>query len=321
MSRIEISTLIANAKLPVALIEDLDKPDRWRRRGARWVFEETGETPTSFTHLTPCVQCCPPKGAVLRLQMGARTPLCDVGWSGDWNRLARRRRRAPGARVDVDHLRIEKPATQWNLRLAAEGESPWKWKWGVASVTWRGEGKHRLWKTAPKLSRRVEIRVPRCSQMAEGGRRGSEACSAATIQMLLAHRRVKRPLPRIMRDVLDPLENIYGNWQRSVEAAWRFGRPGLLCHFRHWEQVLACLCAGVPIGASIRFPRGKVHLPGAPIGHSAGHLVVLRGLAPAGQVIVNDPAAKTRSGVSRHYPLEAFSRAWLGFSGMGYLVL
>jgi hypothetical protein len=312
-------------RLALDLIPDLNDALGWRRRGGSWIFETAGRTPSAFAQIVPSIQVRPPRGAVLRIQLAADTErgwskLCDVGWQGDCSLLPRRRLRAPLAAVQVDVLRLESSPRGWRLRFTATGSEPWRWPWGLAAVTWRGRSRHPRWRTPPSLRRRVEITLPRCSQMAEGGRRGAEACSAATVQMLLAHRGVRVPLPRVMRTVHDPLEDIFGNWQQSIGAAWRFGCPGVLCYFRHWDQVLACLRAGTPIGASIKFPPGQVELPGAPIEHSGGHLVVVRGLTPDGWVLTNDPAAKSRIGVCRRYPVEAFSRAWFGFSGMGYLV-
>jgi hypothetical protein len=156
--------------------------------------------------------------------------------------------------------------------------------------------------------------------MAEGGKEGWQACSPTTVQMLMAHRGVEVPVPKVMRAAWDPIAEIFGNWQLATQAAWTHGCPGILSFFRHWDQVLKCLRLGIPVAASIKFPRGKVDLPGAPVEHSNGHLLVIRGLTPGGEVLTNDPAAKTRDGVPHRYPLAPFSRAWFGFSGMGYLI-
>jgi hypothetical protein len=308
-------------KLPLTFLEGFDQREAWRSRGGHWTLERNGAAPTAFSQIAPAVQVIPPRGAALRIQMAVGdSPLCDVGWSGDAGLLPRRRLRASGVRTDIDHLVLERPARRWRLRLTALGEEPWKWRWGLASLTWRGGGLHPLWRTPPPMERRVAIRVPRASQMAEGGRDGPKACSPTSIQMLLAHRGIRRSVPSVMRSAWDPLAKIYGNWQWAIEAAWLHRCPGALVFFRHWSQVLGCLRIGLPLAASIKFPQGKVELPGAPIGHSGGHLIVIRGLTPEGEVLVNDSAAKTVSGVPRSYPLVPLSRAWFGFSGMGYLI-
>lgn len=318
------------ARLPVRVVEGLDQPGAWRRRGGAWVFEHRDRARTPFSQIAPSVQVRLPRGAVLRIQIaveragGGRGPFLDVGWQGAFASLRRRRLRADGAHVDIDYLKIETPARGWRLRLVLRGlarsERPWALRWGLVGVTWRGRGRHRRSAAMPALGAVPPLKVPRASQRAEGGRDGALACSPTSTQMLMAHQGVRVPVRRVMRAAWDPVAGIYGNWQRAISAAWAFGCPGLLVYFRHWGQVRDCLRAGLPVAASIKFPRGQVTLPGAPIGHSAGHLVVIRGLAPGGWVLVNDPAARTRRGVSRRYPLRAFSRAWFGFSGMGYLI-
>ena len=41
-------------RLPFALIEGLDRPDAWRRRGAWWVFDTLGRAPTGFGYSLGC---------------------------------------------------------------------------------------------------------------------------------------------------------------------------------------------------------------------------------------------------------------------------
>lgn len=321
LSRLPFAPLFADAAFDPRVDGSM-----WERHGAGWVCEEEGAAPSPFHEIAPSIQAAVPRGAALRIQMtagdgGREAALLDVGFLGD-ERLApsRRRLQDPRGKVDVDLLRLGGPGRSWRVRLTATGSEPWTWRWGVCGVTWRGRGRHPRWRTPPALKRRIELAVPRASQMAEGGRDGRVACSPTTVQMLLGHRGVRLPVPRVMRAAYDPVNRIYGNWQRAIVAAWEFGRPAAFVYLRHWDHVLACLRAGVPVGASIKFPRGKVDLPGAPIEHSAGHLIVVRGLTPSGDVLVNDPAAPSRRSVSRTYPLAPLSRAWFGFSGVGYLV-
>lgn len=51
-----------------------------------------------------------------------------------------------------------------------------------------------------------------------------------------------------------------------------------------------------------------------------GHLLVVRGFTPEGDVIVNDPAAASDEGVRRVYKRELFQRAWLDRSGVVYII-
>ena len=78
--------------------------------------------------------------------------------------------------------------------------------------------------------------------------------------------------------------------------------PPALGPFCHFVDAAATL-AGVP-------RRG----PGGHKG-TAGHLLVIVGFTSSGDVVVNDPAAATASGVRRTYDRAQFEKAWLGGSG------
>jgi hypothetical protein len=80
--------------------------------------------------------------------------------------------------------------------------------------------------------------------------------------------------------------------------------------------------------ASVSFSSGQ--LSGAPISATNGHLLVIVGFTPSGDVVVNDPAASTDSGVRRTYDRGQFEDAWLkrypsgsslrGSGGMVYVI-
>jgi hypothetical protein len=80
------------------------------------------------------------------------------------------------------------------------------------------------------------------------------------------------------------------------------------------------VASGVPVVANIAWKRGE--LSGAPIPESDGHLLVIRGFDPSGDVIVNDPAGRDGSRVRRVYRRDEFAWAWFcsGSGGVAYLV-
>jgi hypothetical protein len=94
--------------------------------------------------------------------------------------------------------------------------------------------------------------------------------------------------------------------------------------FGQIEQVERWIDAGIPVIASIAWDNrvGGEQLTGAPLTWSDGHLLVIRGFTSSGDVIVNDPAASSDSGVPRVYDRRELSRAWLqtGSGGVVYLV-
>ncbi len=84
-------------------------------------------------------------------------------------------------------------------------------------------------------------------------------------------------------------------------------------------QVERWIAAGVPVIVSLAFEAGE--LAGAPIESSNGHLIVVRGFDPAGDVIVNDPAGRSASDVRRVYARRSLESLWLRSSGgTAYLI-
>jgi hypothetical protein len=104
-----------------------------------------------------------------------------------------------------------------------------------------------------------------------------------------------------------------GNWPfNTAYAATRTGHAFVtrLADLRAAERYIA---AGIPLVASISFGSGE--LTGAPISSTAGHLLVIVGFTETGDVVVNDPASRSRSGVRRTYDRAELEAAWLGGSG------
>jgi hypothetical protein len=68
--------------------------------------------------------------------------------------------------------------------------------------------------------------------------------------------------------------------------------------------------AGIPLVASIAVEPGELDGFRLPQGTS-GHLVVIVGLTPEGNVIVNDPAADSNDTVRRVYDRAQFEGVWV----------
>ena len=118
-----------------------------------------------------------------------------------------------------------------------------------------------------------------------------------------------RWVDHVARSVFDYGYDGAGNWAfNTAYAAVRTGDAFVtrLTNLREAERFIA---AGIPLAASIRFSRGQ--LSGAPIGATSGHLVVISGFTRDGDVVVNDPAARTDASVRRTYDRGQFERAWL----------
>jgi hypothetical protein len=101
-----------------------------------------------------------------------------------------------------------------------------------------------------------------------------------------------------------------GNWSANVAYASRFGLDGFVTRLRSLNEAQLFLNASIPLVASI-----NGELPGFLFGKTNGHLLVIRGVDPNGDVITNDPAATTNDQVRKIYGRADFERVWLGGSG------
>jgi hypothetical protein len=101
-----------------------------------------------------------------------------------------------------------------------------------------------------------------------------------------------------------------GNWPANVAYATRFGLDGFVTRLRSLNEAQRFIATSIPLVASI-----TGELPGFLFGKTNGHLLVIRGFDKNGDVITNDPAAKTHQRVRKTYGRADFERVWLGGSG------
>ena len=101
-----------------------------------------------------------------------------------------------------------------------------------------------------------------------------------------------------------------GNWPANVAYATRFGLDGFVTRLRSLNEAQRFLDVSIPLVASI-----NGELPGFLLGRTNGHLLVIRGFQPNGDVITNDPAVKTDPEARKTYRRADFERVWLGGSG------
>ena len=101
-----------------------------------------------------------------------------------------------------------------------------------------------------------------------------------------------------------------GNWPANVAYATHFGLEGFVTRLRSLSEAERFIATSIPLIASI-----NGDLPGFLFGKTNGHLLVIRGFDANGDVITNDPAAKTSQDVRKTYGRADFERVWLGGSG------
>ncbi|MFC7493298.1 MULTISPECIES: C39 family peptidase [unclassified Nocardioides] len=186
----------------------------------------------------------------------------------------------------------------------------------------------------PGVARGVVLDVPAYSQMIHRGHSpeygaGGEAwCSPTSTSMVLGYYGALpaakayswvgegHPDPWVDHTARMTYDYAYdgtGNWPfNTAYAATRVDRA-FVTRLRSLREAEILVKAGIPVVASIAFGRGE--LTGAPISASNGHLLVIVGFTDTGDVVVNDPAARTDAEVRRTYDRGELENAWLTTSG------
>lgn len=286
----------------------------------------------SFNVTTPTLT-----GAVLEirvLQNGVWSPWVYMQCWGKTLASPGRVTQWDGGRVKVDTLMLDKPATQYQARVtlvsfAYEKDAP-KPSIRRLSICYSGVvsdaklREHLLSganpSTQPSAGNWVrDLGVPFRAQ-------GEDAipkplrkliCSPTSTSMVLSFYGTDRPTLDNASAIYDPVYGLFGNWGRAISRAGEVGLDAYLTRFRNWDQVHAMIARGIPVVASIRFNKGEVK--GFLYESTRGHLLVIRGFKPNGDVIVNDPARKAK-GNDIVYPADQFAKAWFDHGGVAYVI-
>lgn len=168
-------------------------------------------------------------------------------------------------------------------------------------------------RVAPRAATRA-LDVPKLSQYVAAYPAERGWCSAAALAMLLHHHGVDTDVASVARGVYDASYRGTGNWAFNAAYAGAAGLRAVVAYLRGIDHVAAFVDAGFPVAISIGWNAGQ--LPGAPLEHSDGHLLVVRGVEPA-HVLVNDPA---QPAVAARYPRGALDLIFREHGGVAYLV-
>lgn len=167
---------------------------------------------------------------------------------------------------------------------------------------------------ASHRSRTRELDVPAVGQYLSAYPEQRGWCSAAALTMLLRYHAVAADVRGVAGAIFDAAYGGTGSWAFNAAYAGRRGLRAAVAYLAGIDHVAAFIDAGLPVAISIAWQPGE--LPGAPLEHSEGHLLVVRGVDPSG-VLVNDPAH--RSLVTR-YPREPLDRVFRAHGGVAYLI-
>ncbi len=168
-------------------------------------------------------------------------------------------------------------------------------------------------RVAPRESARL-LDVPKLSQYVAKFPEERGWCSAAALAMLLKFHGIDAGVPAVARAVYDASYAGTGNWAFNAAYAGAHGLRGLVAYLRGIDHVAAFVEAGFPIAISIAWNQGE--LPGAPLEHSDGHLLVVRGVE-ASHVLVNDPA---QPAIAARYSRTALDLIFREHGSVAYLV-
>jgi hypothetical protein len=169
--------------------------------------------------------------------------------------------------------------------------------------------------------------VPGYSQMLypDGG---EVWCSPTSTTMLLGYwsRKLARtdleePVPSAAAHTYDAVYQGTGNWPFNTAYAAAMGGgalQGLVARLDSFAQVERLIAAGIPVSISIAFEEGQ--LTGAPSRRTDGHLIVVKGFTPEGDVVCNDPASSSNEGTHVTYRRAELWKAWRHSRGAVYVV-
>jgi len=281
----------------------------------------------------------PPGGGIsVELRVGRRfqgfwSPYLHVG---DWGEVKRPEEKTISfdeGKIDVDYFRSEKRFDRIQYRVRAfRKESPGgkDREIRLARVGLCLSDTTGIPGSRPPVARKDppgpppekwqrRLPVPFRSQRDEDPEIAGHICSPTSVSMVLEYRGVNRPTAEVAARIYDPVHKIYGNWPRAVQGAYSYGVPGYLARFSSWNSVKRMIARGQPLIISIRAQEGE--LTGAPYPKTAGHLLVLAGFDRKGDVLVNDPAARTREKGQCAYLRRELEKVWMEKGGTAYVLL
>lgn len=305
--------------------------ERFPDRGT-WTSPEV-KTDFRFTEMIPSWNALTPgdTGVVFEVRSHDAETSTWSPWlfAGRWGRTPEgptRRIHFERGMIHVDVLRLDAPADAFQLRarmydydLQGDERPQLRRMAAVYSgVVEDAELRARL--TTPPQIRGEWARslaVPFDAQTDENPAISGSICSPTSLSMVMRFCGVDFPAFDNAMAVYDPDYGIFGTWSRATQRAGSLGLDAWLTRMRSWDQVKACIADNQPVIASVRFREGE--FPSSVLKQTGGHLIVVRGFTPEGDVIVNDPANLDR-GEGAVYKADELARAWFDKGGIAYIV-
>jgi cell wall-associated NlpC family hydrolase/uncharacterized protein YvpB len=281
------------------------------------------ESPFAFDNLVGSFSADVPPGGELEFAAKVRT---DAGWS-EWFVLGTQTAegfssapKADGAlaSLDVDELKLKTKATAARYRL--------KFRAGRRPVRLRSVSLALSDASAPDSPPASstgpwtrELSVSPRSQRDELEKYKHDVCSPTSLAMILEFWGHRKTTEEVALAVRDRASQLFGNWPANAAYAAKFGLDARVARLDSLADLEREIADGRPVAVSVTIGPGE--LPGAPVKQSAGHLMVVSGFTPEGDVIVDDPAGHGRDDARRVYGRAAFHKVWrVNKRGLAYLI-
>ncbi len=246
-------------------------------------------------------------------------------WIGEWNvreRPAEALLAFEDAKIDVDTFSSKSQWRAVRVRVRVRANDPKQLRFALDALA-LVPTLHKGLSANPAPTEAApagvaRMAVPFRSQRVEESALAGRICSPTSVSMLLAYRGVDASTAEVARRAYDSFHDIYGNWNRAIQAAYSFGVPGRLERISSWTRAEKLLATGQPLILSIAAKPGQ--LRNAPYASTSGHLLVLCGFDAQSNALVNDPAAATAELGQLAYTRADLETVWMARGGTTYVL-
>jgi cell wall-associated NlpC family hydrolase len=281
------------------------------------------EAPFAFDDLVGSLTAEVPAGGEIELSVkvrvdGAWTEWFSLGALGDKGWTSPVRSVDAAGVVDVDTLKLNKKADafRYRLKLKAGKKSVRLRSVAVAVSDAESPDAPPAFSTGPWVR---DLGLAPRSQGDAQERYKHDICSPTSLAMVLEFWGRKKGLEEVALAAQDRGSLLFGNWPANVAYAGTLGLEGRVARLESLTDAEAEIAQGRPVIVSVTFSEGE--LPNAPIKHTRGHVMVIGGFTPEGDVIAYDPAGKGKDQVRRVYARAAFHTVWRAHKrGLAYLL-
>ncbi len=220
--------------------------------------------------------------------------------------------------VDVDTLKLKKPATafRYRVRLKSGKQETRLRSVAIAVSDAAAPEAPSPFKAGPWVR---DLGLAPRSQGDAQDKYKHDICSPTSLAMVLEYWGIKKELEAVALAAQDRGSQLFGNWPANAAYAGSLGLEASVARLNELSDLESSIAAGRPVIVSITFDEGQ--LPNAPIKKTRGHVIVVGGFTAEGDVIAYDPAGKGVAQVRRVYGRAAFHKVWrVRKRGLAYLI-